>query len=94
MSKLWICERKRITIGKEMNKQECLQQVIDILADNAHEMCAVERDSNDIILDVNMDGVQMVAREICNVFENKIENLREEINELENEMIQRELESL
>ena len=68
MSKLWICERKRITIGKEMNEYECLQQVIDILADNAHEMCAVEGDSNDIILDANMDGVQTIAKEICNVF--------------------------
>ena len=77
-----------------MNEQERLQRIINILADNAHEMCAVEGASNDIILDANMDGVQMVAREICNVFENKIKNLQEEINELENEIIQKELEAL
>ena len=52
-----------------MNEQERLQQIIDILSDNAHEMCAIDGDSKDIILDANMDGVQTVAREICNVFQ-------------------------
>ena len=51
-----------------MNEQERLQRVIDILADNAHEMCAVEGDSNNIILDANMDGVQTVAKEIVAIF--------------------------
>lgn len=77
-----------------MNEQERLQRIINILADNAHGMCAIDGNSGNIILVVDMDEVQMVAREICNVFENKIENLQEEINELENEMIQRELETL
>lgn len=81
-------------MNEQERLQERLQQIVNILADNAHEMCAVEGDTNDIILDVNMDGVQTVAREICNVFENKIKNLREEINELENEMIQKDLETL
>lgn len=77
-----------------MTEQERLQRIINILADNVHEMCAVEGDSNDIILDANMDGVQTVAREICNVFENRIKNVQEEINELESEMSQKELETL
>lgn len=51
-----------------MNEQEYLQRIMDILMDNAHEMCAVDGDTQDVILDVNMDGVQTVAREICNVF--------------------------
>ena len=78
-----------------MNEQERLQRVIDILADNVHEMCAIDGDNrNNVILDANMDGVQMVAREICNVFENKIKNAQEEIMELQNEMFQKELETL
>ena len=93
MSKLQICERKRNTMGKEMNEQERLQRVIDILADNADGMCyAVNKDKTKF--ETDMDEVFVVAKEISQLFENKIENLQEEINELENEMIQKELETL
>ena len=51
-----------------MNEQERLQRIINILADNAHEMCTIDGGSNDIILDVDMDGVQMVAKEITAIF--------------------------
>lgn len=50
-----------------MNEQE--QQVIDILADNVHEMCAIDGvNSDNLMVDADMDGVQTVAREICTVF--------------------------
>lgn len=50
-----------------MNEQE--QQVIDILAENAHEMCAIDGvNSDNLMVDADMDGVQTVAREICTVF--------------------------
>lgn len=51
-----------------MNEQERLQRIIDILVDNAHEMCYVENGSENTIIDADMDEVQTVAREICNVF--------------------------
>lgn len=50
-----------------MNEQERLQRIIDILADNAHEMYVETRDENAII-DVNMNGIQIVAKEIMNAF--------------------------
>lgn len=63
----------------KMNEQDYLQRIRDILADNAHEMCAIDGDAQDIIFDVNMDGVQTVAREICNVFKPMIRSLQEQI---------------
>ena len=66
-----------------MNEQERLQRIIDILADNVHEMCAIDGDnSNNVILDVNMDGVQMVAKEITVIFKQSYKDTRSRCEKL------------
>jgi len=47
-----------------MNEQECLQRIIDILADNVYGMA-----DSECPVDVDMDGVQTTAKEIVKVFQ-------------------------